>query len=68
MASSVTSRAASRVGDLGRKVVNRYKTIVGRDWDEAKKEGREQAMLYGYRGSSKGRSKTRKPSARSSSR
>jgi len=56
---------ASSVGDLGRKLVDRAKTVGRRDWDEAKKTAREFAEVSGFRGSSKGRSK-RKAASRSS--
>ena len=54
----------SSVGDLGRKLVDRAQTVVGRDWDTLKRGAREEARAYGYRGSKKP-SKARKPSTRS---
>jgi hypothetical protein len=57
--------ASSAVGDFGRKLVDRAKTVVGRDWDTLKRAAKEEARVYGYRGSKKN-SKARKPSTRSS--
>jgi len=49
---------ASSVGDFARKVGERAATVVGRDWDEAKRRAKRFAAVeFGYRGSSKGRSK-----------
>jgi predicted alpha/beta-hydrolase family hydrolase len=57
---------ASSIGDFARKVADRAETVVGRDWDELKRRGKRVAREeFGYRGSSKGRSK-RKAASRSS--
>jgi hypothetical protein len=56
---------ASSMGDVAQKVVDRAKTVVGQDWDEAKRRVRHVAREeFGYRGSSKDRPKSRKPASR----
>ncbi len=57
---------ASSVGDLGRELGNRAKTVVRDDWNGVKRRvGMVAKEEYGYRGSFKGRTKARKASKRS---